>query len=231
MLEIIDEFFNKEAEGNTSMLKYTLIADYAASKGYSAAAYDFRRNVEVRQRIEELKSTEGMFNSSKPMVYKNLNVLEFISNNRNAEKLKKALIELDAYWRNIYDYANNITVKNKELTKIKRQQNQKIKKLTALNKGLENNSKNLSNVNRKLLLENRYLRKMLKANLYPVIANEILRSDELHITDEISVPPQTIINMTDNNYPKSFSESIKQDQKMLSNEEKLLRTMREECDV
>lgn len=55
MLEVIDSFFFVEAKGNTKFLKCSLIADYAVKLGYSADGYDFRRNTETREYIEELK--------------------------------------------------------------------------------------------------------------------------------------------------------------------------------
>jgi len=231
MLEIVDEFFNSEADGNTSMLKYSLIAEYAVCKGHSVAGYDLRRNDEVRAKVKDLKNTDAIFSDSKPMVYKNLNVSEFVSSNRNIEKLKKSLTELDTYWHNIFEYASKIIVKNKELLRNEKQHNKRIDDLTVQSKALANKNKELSVENRKLVFENRYLKRMLKENLYPAIASEILRDDELHIIDKPTVPEQTIKKMADANYPKSFAESIKNDQKMLSQEDKILKAMWEECDV
>ena len=231
MLEIVDNFFNVEAIGNTVMLKCSLIAEYAVKTGHSVAAYDFRRNEKVRSRIEELKNTNGLFSDAKPLVFKNLNVPEFLNNNSNGKQLKRALTELDAYWSNIFEYANGITVKNRELKRNTTLLNKKICDITEENKTIIAKTKELSAEKKKLLLENKYLRSMLKTHLYPALANEILRSDQLHIKDEALIPKQTIECMTDSEQPKSFSESIKQDQKMISKEEKILKLMWEECDV
>jgi len=231
MLEIVDDFFDNIADGNAAMLKCSLIAEYAVKLGHSVAAYDFRRNIQVRNRMEELKNTDGIFNSSKPMVYKNLNIAEFLSNNSNTEKLKKALIELDIYWNGIFEYANKIIARNKELEKNKKILNTNANNLIAENKTLTVKCKKLSDDKKQLMLENRYLKKMLKENLYPTLANEILRSDELYISDENTLPKQTINKMTDKNNIKSFPDSIAHDKKMISDEEEILKKMWEDCDV
>ena len=231
MLEIIDEFFNEEAIGDTALLKCSLIADYATRTGHSAAAYDFRRNEKVRRRIGELKNTNGIFSGIKPMVYKNLNVSEFLNSNCNIEQLKKALTELDTYWKEVFEYANGVTSKNKESARTKKLLNKKVGDLTSQVDSLTTKLRDISAEKKRLMLENRYLRSMLKTHLYPAVANEILKSEQLHIKDEQTVPKQTIERMTDSEHPKSLSESIKQDQRIISKEEAILRLMWEECDV
>ncbi len=231
MLKIVDDFFNNIADGNTSMLKYSLITEYAIKLGHLVAAYDFRRNVKVRNKIDEFKNTNGAFIGSKPMVYKNLNVTEFLNNNRNVERLKKSLLELDVYWSSIFEYANKVVVKNKKLVKIKRELNAHIDDLVIKNKVLTDKTKKLSTEKRQLVLENRYLKRTLKENLYPALANEILRSNDMHIKDECAISDETIGKMTDINNIKSFSEIIKQDDKMISDEEVILSKMWDNCDV
>ena len=231
MLGIVEEYFCSVADGNTAMLKYTLIANYANSLGHSAAAYDFRRNEIVRSKIEELKSTNGMFGQSAPLVYKNLNVEEFIRTNKDNQQLKVALIELDAYWKSIFEYANSATNKNKKTRENEGLRDSKIAELIAENKILSIKSKELSSEKRKLMLENRYLRSMIKTNLYPALANEILKSSQILTDKDSPVPKKTVDNIVDSNHPKSFGEAIKQDQKIISKEEKILKMMWEECDA
>jgi hypothetical protein len=72
---------------------------------------------------------------------------------------------------------------------------------------------------------------MLKTHLYPAVANEILKSEQLQIKEEQTVPKQTIERMIESEHPKSFSESINQDKKMISKEVGILKLMWEECDV
>jgi len=231
MLEIIDEFFDEEAIGDTALLKCSLIAEYAARAGHSAAAYDFRRNEKVRNRIEELKNINGMSSGTKPMVYKNLNVTEFLNSNCNVEQRKKALTELDAYWNDVFEYANAINSKNKELIRTKKLLNKKADDLTSQADSLTTKLRDISAEKKRLMVENRYLRSMLKTHLYPAVANEILKSEQLHIKEEQTVPKQTIERMIESEHPKSFSESINQDKKMISKEVGILKLMWEECDV
>ena len=231
MLEIIDEFFDEEAIGDAALLKCSLIAEYAVRVGHSAAAYDFRRNEKVRRRIEELKNINGMFSGTKPMVYKNLNVPDFLNNNCNIEQLKKALTELDTYWMEVFEYANAINSKNKESARTKKLINKKVGDLTSQADSLTTKLRDISAEKKRLMLENRYLRSMLKTHLYPAVANEILKSDQLHIKDAQTVPKQTIERMTGSEHPKSFNEAIEKDKQMIFKEEEILKLMWEECDV
>ena len=52
MLKIVDSFY--ESNGNPSMLKCSLLEEYAISIGVEVKAYDFRRNEAVRHRMDEL---------------------------------------------------------------------------------------------------------------------------------------------------------------------------------
>jgi cell division protein FtsB len=231
MLEIVDDFFDNIADGNIAMLKCSSIAEYAIKLGHSAAAYDFRRNTKVRDKIEDLKTSHGIFGSSKPMVYKNLNISEFLTNNSTIDKLKVSLTELDSYWNSIFEYANKSITKYKQLEKSKKELSFDIRNLTKENQSLADKGKKLTAERKQLVLENRYLKRMLKEHLYPSLANEILRSDELYITDESAIPKQTIEKMTDTDNIKSFNESIAQDKKMILDEEDILKKMWENCDV
>lgn len=231
MLEIVDAYFKDEAAGNTALLKYSLIATYAAKSGYDASDYDFRRNMDVRNRIEELKNTNGAFCDAVPAVYKSLDVEEFIRNNRGAEQLKKALSELDAYWMRVFEYATKVTMQNRSITKAKKELGEEFTRVAGEMESLYNEKTELTKRNRSLTLENRYLRSMLKTYLYPSVANEILKSEHVHVLAETQITEKTAQDFSELKHPESFEESVAGDRKMLSEEEQILGKMWEKCDV
>jgi hypothetical protein len=231
MLEIVDAYFKDEAAGNTALLKYSLIAVCAAKSGYDASDYDFRRNADVRNRIEELKNTNGAFCDAVPAVYKSLDVEEFIRNNRGVEQLKKALSELDAYWMRVFEHAAKVTMQNRSITKAKKELAEEFTRVAGERGSLYNEKTELTKQNRSLTLENRYLRSMLKTYLYPSVANEILKSEHVHVLAETQITEKTAQDFSELKHPKSFEESVAGDRKMLSEEEQILEAMWEQCDV
>ena len=231
MLEIVDAYFMDEVAGNTALLKCSLIAAYAAKAGYDVNDYDFRRNADVRSRIEELKSTNGAFCGVVPAVYQSLDVVEFIRNNRGAAELKKALSELDTYWKKVFEYAAKVTMQNKAIITSKKALTKELMSVAGERDVLCSKKAELSKSNRSLTLENRYLRSMLKTYLYPSVANEILKSEHVSVLTETQVMEKTMGDFSESKSPESFQESIANDKKLLSQEEQILKAMWEQCDV
>ena len=112
MVKIVDSFF--ESNGNTGMLKCSHLEVYAASLGVNAKAYDFRRNESVRQRINELRNSVKI-DGHPTIVYKNLDIDAMLNRNRTKEMLRNSLVELDEYWRRIYEKAADLSEKNRSL--------------------------------------------------------------------------------------------------------------------
>lgn len=231
MLEIVDAYFMDEIAGNTALLKYSLIAAYAAKSGYDVNDYDFRRNIDVRNRIEELRKANGTFYGTIPVVYKNLDVEEFIRNNRSVEQLKKALLELDAYWMRVFEYIANVKKQNRSIVKAKKELSEEFTRVTGKKESLQNEKRGLTKQNHSLMLENRYLRRMLKTHLYPSVANEILKSEHVNVLAETQITEKTAQDFSEMKHPKSLAESVAGDRKMLSEEEQILEKMWEQCDA
>ena len=108
MIAVVDSYYLTQADYNAKRLKCSLIAAFATELGYSAEGYDFARNLEVREHIERLKCfaevhAENHISERAGTSYKNLDVEGLIRNNREHAQLAKALTELDAYWRRIYE--------------------------------------------------------------------------------------------------------------------------------
>ena len=71
MLKIVNMFF--EENGNPAMLKCSTLEKYAQSMGFNIKAYDFRRCIEVRQRIDELTKSVSIY-SAGSMAFKNMDI-------------------------------------------------------------------------------------------------------------------------------------------------------------
>lgn len=214
-------------------MKCSLIAAYAVSLGYAADGYDFRRNPEVREQIECLKIEAEVFAEEKVAVtaFKSLDVAGLIRNNPSMAQLAKALTELNDYWKRIYDHAEQISKENSVLKKGKTEYQEEQKKSVLSQEKLTAENMELSQRNNRLIVENRYLRKMLRTYLYPDVANEILVQEKsLKGSGETKVTDAALRDMTELGAPQSLHEAVSKDISMQSEEERLLSKMWELCD-
>lgn len=80
----------------------------------------------------------------------------------------------------------------------------------------------------KLAAENRYLRKMLKTYLYPALANEILRQENMLDNPDTEVSDVAKSGLVDGKFPSGLTEAVSGDMGILAKEDKLLAKMWEE---
>lgn len=226
MIKIVDSFY--ESNGDPSMLKCSFLEEYAISIGFDVKAYDFRRNKAVRARMDELKDLSLLSSSSGAIAYKSLDVDSLLDRNRTRPMLRNALLELDETWRRIYDRAAEMSKRNKALEKGIEDVSVARDKLACEVSELSSKTIALNKINKELVLENRYLKRMLKQYLYPAIANEILLKENVLEQIDTEVTPETMNKMVDPILPSSFSSSVTADREMLSREELFLERMKKQ---
>lgn len=223
MIKIVDSFY--ESNGDLSMLRCSFLEEYAMSIGFDVKAYDFRRNKAVRARMEELKDFSLLSSGSGAIAYKSLDVDSLLDRNRTRSMLRNALLEMDETWRRIYDRAAAMSKNNKALEKDIEDVSAARDKLSCEVSEL---SAKITALNKKLVLENRYLKRMLKQYLYPAVANEILLKENVLEQIDTEVTPAAMNKMVDPTIPSPFSSSVTADREMLSREELLLSRMRKQ---
>lgn len=235
MIVVVDSYYLARAECNAKRLKCSLIADYAVELGYSAAGYDFARNLEVREHIERMKcyaevQAEDCHNEKVSLSYKSLDISGFIRANKDNMKLTQALNELDAYWKSVHEQAKTIAAQNRDLMKKMSGHETELSEFVNIQEQLKAENVELSKANNKLVTENRYLRKMLRTYLYPAIADEILLKENVLKKVDTEVTDTAVMQMTELSTPKSLKESVSGDSKIQLEEENLLKKMWEMCD-
>jgi hypothetical protein len=229
MVKIVDTFY--ENSGNADMLKCSLLEKFAKSIGLDIKAYDFRRSTAVRERIDELKSLSLFSQNAEAIAYKSLDTDNFINRNRTDSMLRKSLTELDASWRNICERAAETARKNEELKNSLKEEVMVHTKIADEKAALSDRIKVLNKSNRELMLENRYLKKMLKTYLYPAVANEILKQENVLEDSDTEVTREAVDKMIDSGIPLPFSNAIATDMAMISREESLLERIRNQIDI
>lgn len=222
MICIVNSFF--ESNGDPAMLKYTLLENYAASLGAEIKEYDFRRDKSVRLRIDELQQS-FMLEGMGIVAFKNIDIDAMLNRNRTREKLQSSLQELNDFWRQVYEKANVLSQTNKSLLTDNFKLKGKIKTLATEIEESGEKVQESKTQNNRLIIENRFLKRMLKQYLYPALANEILKNDNILSETDTEVTKLAMDKIASANIPPSFSGAVSADIEMLSREEKLFERM------
>jgi len=224
LARIVDLFY--ETHGDASKLKCSLLAEYAVSLGMDVKAYDFRRNEAVRLRIDEIQSAADDRLNCSLLAYRNLDADAFISKNATKAELKTALLELDSYWRGVFERSVHFAGENTELLSqiytLKRGVSETTASVDALKAEL---SKKRKAVNA-LIAENRYLRTSLERYLYPAVANEILLRERVLKQADTEVADIAMSELADASPPLSLTAATEQDRQMRSRSGALLERMK-----
>jgi hypothetical protein len=225
MLQIVDSYF--ENCGDPGELKCSFLEIYAASLGIEAKAYDFRRNAAVRQRMEELRGpvkSDGIG----AIVYKTMDVDAMLNRNHTREMMKNSLLELDETWRRVYEKASDLSRKNTALLSEMSSLKKTTERISDEKETLEVQAKSADRKANALIVETRYLKKMIGAYLYPAIANEILKDENVLEQIGTRASPEAMAALSESGAPTSFSSSVAGDMKMLSREESLLERIKQQ---
>lgn len=228
LLAIVDSYFTTEAAGNPSKLKCSLLEEYAVRLGKPIKAYDFRRDEKVRQRIEELKTlvkNENGMGIQLGNPYKNLDVARIMKARQDPDELRKVLGELDSYWKHIYESTLEIRRDAETADARKKHLEEEHTALLHEKEALQKSYMDSRAEIRRLTIENRYLRKMLRTYLYPALANEILADENQLKNPDTEVTSLAKEKLVDGKFPSPVSAAFAEDKKLLSREEELLKQM------
>ena len=142
--------------------------------------------------------------------------------------LRNSLLELDETWRRIYEKAEDSSRLNKSLVSDVFSKKQAIDTLATEKEVLETKMKALETSSNALLIENRYLKKALRHYLYPAVANEILKNENILEQIDTEVAPTAMNELVDPMTPAPFSNAVAADREMVSRAEALVSRMFEQ---
>lgn len=226
LVRIVNTYFSKEAGGDPSRLKYSLIAEYAASHGMpEIKAYDFRRDAEVRKCVEELEQTvrdENGIVIQPGSAYKSLDVNGIIKVWHNQDEIRTNLTKQDAYWHTVHDAYLRHKKEAEENAEAKRKLSEECSSLRKENRELQELHAASRSEIRDLTAKNRYLGKMLRIYLYPALANEILADENQIRNPDTSATARAKEKMIDGSIPSAVDAASSEDKKILSMEDVLL---------
>ena len=190
MVALINEFFLNEAQGDISRLNCSELERYASGKGMTVKAYDLRRDKRAMDRILEIrKETDRTGTEAVAASYKTLDVEGLIRSCRDADELISRIMELDKYWKSIYESLEN-REEMKNAIREEREKNTSREKEQAMTAGrLLEEKGELAVKNRILAKENAALRRIIDRYLYPTVAEHLLKEEGLSILPGNSVDP------------------------------------------
>ena len=210
LIQLVDSYFTTEAAGDPSKLKCSFLERFAARNGKDIKAYDFRRYPEVRERMKELKAMVMNENGMQMLhgnSYKSLDIARVLKARRDPDELRKVLGEMDAYWKQVYEKSISLSRKNMEFQNTIRQLKSDNSAFAQSVQAKEIDTDRILWEKNKLVAENRYLRKMLKTYLYPAVANEILKQENLLENPDTEVTGIAMEKLVDGRIPASFPEA------------------------
>lgn len=233
LIQLVDSYFTTEAAGDPSKLKCSLLERFATRMGKPARAYDFRRNLWVREHMEELKSmvlNENGMQMLQGSAYKSLDIEKVLRSRRDPDELRKVLGDLDNYWKQVYDRSVSVGNKNREFQKKIRQMEDDGKALEQRLQTAESGMKESGAAKNKLVAENWYLRKMLRTYLYPALADEILRQENMPGNPDTEVSDAAKSRLVDGKFPSGLREAVSGDVGIPEREDGLLAEMWKEME-
>ena len=219
------EYYEKEAFGNPKKLKCSNFARYAREHGCNAQAYDFRRDREVRAFMDEvLGGHEDADEYPLQAVYRNLDIDALLLTSRSMEDFKRTLREMDAYWHRVYDAA--VKAETESRTGISGEAEALHESMRRKVSSLETELAETERARTKLEEECRYLRHVLKKYLYPAVAEELLRRENLPVPENTAVRPESFGDLIEGSIPMGYEGKQGRQPGKESRQERLLSLMK-----
>lgn len=217
LLDLIKKYYNDVCHGNGSLLRFPQIAQYVSDNGFTGySVTTLRRNTAARSYISSLKG-----NIEKASVnittYNTLDVDAFIDNNQSRDAMRRSLTELDTHYRNISESAITIKQENRRLVEEHDKMSSELDKIKKDYDELRQKYAEQKTELTELRKKNKYMKKFIEDNVYPEMANELLKEDgelkgtvSTHIDAEKAearaIRPDTDIDTSDDSTDTSQTE-------------------------
>lgn len=216
LVEVVNDYYTNGAQGDPRKLKYSNLAKHAEKLGIQAAWYDFQRDAAVLKRIAELRAKEQSENDTVMVpAYKSLDIEALLNHCGTVEELKQKLYELDSYWKKAYDEAVKISAQDRTFSE----------RIQSLEQEKADQAQRLAQVEQRikeLERENAYLRRTIRENIYPAVANELLRESNLPVQVSETVMPEALSHLIEGSIPQPLGGVQQPQKKALTRQEQLI---------
>lgn len=185
LLELIKKYFNEECNNDEKKLKAAEVTRYINKNGYpDYPVTTLRRTPVAMDYIKELKKRIADDGYVTVASYQTVDAVALVESNRSKDKLIKAIIERDCYYKKVADSAvyflNNYDTLNKQCEEEKRNNillSVRVSELEELVKKCNSEIKQLEK-------DLKAYKSVVKNYVYPEIANELLvKEGALRLTE------------------------------------------------
>ena len=228
IIGLVEDYFVNVANGDPCMLKFSQLEKHLRDSGVEVKAYNLRRDPELLKKLEELrKSAYVGYEKITDASYKNLDIEEFIRKSHDLNSLRKALADLDKYWKEVYSRSAIVGKENKRLLSERSELIKKNQELERTVVELTDKAEQLEGDKKRFASENAYLRRQIKKYIYPAAANVLLEKMNLPKNKDAGIANEAAVQeLIDDGVPKAFDGIQEKKDRKLSREEELLAEMK-----
>lgn len=185
LISIVDEYYTTVALGDMSKMKFSALEVYSREHGAEIKEHVFRRNKAVIKRIGELRELSASEEDIQVSVgYRNLDVEGLIRSCSSVDDLRNKLVELDNYWKDIYEHYIEVTKGNKKEILDKSRVVKDNDQLSHANAELVSKYDEIRKENKELKRENIYFRQIMDRYIVPELARELMRQANLPLKEK-----------------------------------------------
>lgn len=176
LMLLFERYLEDVCSNDAKKFKIPQFGKYLRDNGYPHVSdTTLRRNNKFRKVIDSRKELSQQEHYQTIIAHKSLDVESFMMTNRTPQAIKKALVELNQYYKRVIEAALGF---KKEADRYRDLQEKFEKQLDTLNK-TDEELKNQFQRSKALEIENKKLKELIKTTVYPEIANELLKAEGL----------------------------------------------------
>lgn len=176
LVEYFEQYLAEHCLYDIKLFKIPNFGDYIRENGFPQVAdTTIRRNKVFRKALDIRKKEQVDEQYQAVITYKTLDVESFMRTNRTPSSIKAALIELNQHYKRIAEAALSY---RDQVESLKTQ----IKELRELFQNSNSEKISIEKIKsdiKELQKENKSLRGLIQASVYPAIANELLKAEGL----------------------------------------------------
>ncbi|GAX06871.1 hypothetical protein IWT25_02218 [Secundilactobacillus pentosiphilus] len=210
LLAKVGEFVVRRCDGDAERFRIPEFGDYLRQNGYPQIPdHLIRRRKIVSDKIASLKQSTSAEDQAVVTTFKNLDVESFLEKNHSQAALKRSLVERDTYYKTVCDSALRLVREGRTLIDTNEQQVVQLTNFKHKNEELNAQITKQQGEIKSLNEENSKLRAIIADDVYPEIANELLKSAGLLKNTPDIIKPETMTQIITADTPiKSESKVI-----------------------
>lgn len=228
LIGMVDEYYATVALGDISKMKFTALEAYSREHGTEIKEHVFRRNEAVIRRIDELRQLPAGEQDVKVSVgYRNLDAEGLIRGCSSVDDLINKLVELDNYWKDIYERYIEATKGNNKEILAKSRVVKDNDRLSRANAELTSKCEEIRKENKELKRENIYFRQIMERYVVPELARELMRQANLPMKEKRKyLNPVAYDELIEGRIPLPFTGKQGHGTSVMTRQEKLIEEMK-----